>query len=59
MNPKNEKFTQLFEINLQSETKLQYKIENHNMRGAMAGITKKSCVDLFSLLSLKKTVLEG
>ena len=44
-----------FQINLQSKTDLQCRINNKKyIRGAMTGITQKSCVVLFTLWPSKK-----
>ena len=48
MNSMNFKIYMAFQINLQSKTDLQCRINNKKyIRGAMTGITQKSCVVLF------------
>ena len=55
MNSMNFKIYMAFQINLQSKTDLQCRINNKKyIRGAMTGITQKSCVVLFTLWPSKK-----
>ena len=60
MNSMNFKIYMAFQINLQSKTDLQCRINNKRyIRGTMTGITQKSCVVLFPLWPSKKKQIGG